>query len=110
MCPAENYQAELDQTASRYLLDMTSPVAVYSADDHDYCEITHHTAEASIQETTCKTFSTSMGVARPGYQLVSLLNPLDQSTATRATTQQSRLCLLPDQKGIYVRFCTFAGA
>lgn len=83
---------------------MTNPIAVYSADDHDYCEITHHTAEASIPETTCKTFSTSMGVDRPGYQLLSLLNPLE-SAAARGITQKSRLCLLPDQRALYTRFC-----
>lgn len=101
----ENYQNELDVVASRYLLDATSPMAVFSGDDHDYCEVTHHTAEASIRETTCKTFSIAMEVSRPGYQLVALLNPTSTNAATPGSTLQSSLCLLPDQAGLYSRFC-----
>lgn len=99
----KNYQNELDQATSQYLLEAIAPLAVYSGDDHDYCEVTHHTAEASISEITCKTFSMSLGIERPAYQLVSLLNPQVQP-AIKAPTQQSRLCLLPDQSAIYTRF------
>lgn len=46
----------------------------------------------------------SLGIKKPGYQLVSLLNP-QSDTTTKAPTQQSRLCLLPDQISIYTRLC-----
>ena len=51
----------------------------------------------------------AMGVKRPGYQLVSLLNPMNlhPEDVTLASTHLSQLCLLPDQNHIYTHVCKF---
>lgn len=106
---AENFQNELDHAASSFLLTAVDPVAVFSGNDHDYCEVTHHLAMSSPKEVSCKTFSTAVGIRKPGYQLVTLLNPLQARSSqslTKSGTHQSRLCLLPDPGAIYSRICT----
>ncbi|CAD6564688.1 MAG: hypothetical protein CYPHOPRED_004621 [Cyphobasidiales sp. Tagirdzhanova-0007] len=80
-----NYQNEVDEATSRFLLETVDPSLIFSGDDHDYCDIPHHLAMSSPRE------------------LVSLLNPMTQQPeeVTLASTHLSQLCLLPDQHRIY---------
>ncbi|GAB7346355.1 hypothetical protein MBLNU457_5065t2 [Dothideomycetes sp. NU457] len=88
---------------------------VFSGDDHDYCELTHHaypSAGSGIHETTVKSLSWAMGVRRPGFVLASLWHPIneygrglpDGTGNTNRPTIQTHLCLLPDQLGIFIRY------
>ncbi len=90
----------------------------FSGDDHDYCEVLHRAFPSSgsgIREITVKSISWAMGVRKPGFLLVSLWNPVD-STGTPISagkgqvhddaTLQTRLCLLPDQLSIFMRYGT----
>ena len=83
---------------------------IYSGDDHDYCEIDHREFTGSPNEITVKSMSWAMGVRRPGFLAVSLWNPIEfakHSETQRSTpkgTIQNRLCLLPDQLHIFVRY------
>ena len=67
-----------------------------SGDDHDYCE---HTHPKGIREITIKSFSSSAGIRRPGFQLLSLTPP----SASSQLTYADRPCSLPDQLGVYHR-------
>jgi len=96
---------------------------VFSGDDHDYCDVYHRYNVGSmgenrspkpttVRETTVKSFSWAMGVRRPGFQLLSLWNPLDASGKPMSGSQptvQTHLCLLPDQIGILINYGKLAG-
>lgn len=67
---------------------------------------------ASVRETTVKSFSWAMGVRRPGFQLLSLWNPVDangKSISGISPTAQTHMCLLPDQIGILIGYGKLAG-
>ena len=106
------YQNVLTPTISNELFSKLEPnnlVHVYSGDDHDYCEIAHREFSGSPKEITVKSISWAMGVRRPGFLLTSLWNPIDLTTAKSTTTGvpttlQNRLCLLPDQLAIFIRY------
>ncbi|KAG9203601.1 hypothetical protein G6514_002619 [Epicoccum nigrum] len=83
----------------------------FSGDDHDYCELTHRgyaSGGGGIKEITVKSISWAMGVRHPGFVLASLWNPVDAMgrplSGDMAKTVQTRLCLLPDQLGIFFRY------
>jgi len=98
-------------------------VHIFSGDDHDYCDVYHRYNVGSIgenrspkpttvRETTVKSFSWAMGVRKPGFQLLSLWNPLDQSGKPKRgslPTVQTQLCLLPDQIEILINYGKLAG-
>ncbi|CAG8730673.1 16311_t:CDS:1, partial [Acaulospora colombiana] len=123
------YQNLLGKDTSNWVLESLAPVKIFSADDHDYCEHVHsynvHSTFAlsgeegkegkkgemvtlhKARETTIKGFSMNVKIRRPGFQLVSLWNPihsdkeeLDWETPKRSTVADA-LCLLPDQTKIY---------
>lgn len=103
-------------------LDASQIAMIYSGDDHDYCEIEHDRFTGRIKEITVKSMSWAMGIRKPGVQLVSLWNPVDLSAMISngysgpapdqdervlnmpKGTVQNRLCLLPDQLGIFIRY------
>ncbi|KZV62594.1 Metallo-dependent phosphatase [Peniophora sp. CONT] len=93
------YENTLSPTISRMLLDTFKPVAIFSGDDHDYCEITHSATASgdstgkSVTEISVKSLSMAMGIQRPGFSLLSL------SSGGAAHT----MCLLPSQLGLYLR-------
>jgi hypothetical protein len=89
------YQNLLGSETSRFLLDILRPVVVFSGDDHDYCE---HKHPQGVREVTLKSFSSSTGIRRPGFQLLSLIPPHE---ATTSKTHADRPCFLPDQAGVY---------
>jgi hypothetical protein len=98
-------------------------VHVFSGDDHDYCDVYHRYNVGSrgenrspkpttVRETTVKSFSWAMGVRKPGFQLLSLWNPLDANGKPMSgslPTVQTHLCLLPDQIGILINYGKLAG-
>ncbi|KAJ7346765.1 Metallo-dependent phosphatase-like protein [Mycena albidolilacea] len=94
------YQNTLGKPVTDFLLQTLRPSVIFSGDDHDYCEYTHSynsdgkTREA--REVTVKSLSMAMGIRRPGFQLLSLVQP--QGSSSHADS----LCLLPDQLGIYL--------
>lgn len=105
-------------------LDANQVTQIYSGDDHDYCEIEHDEFTGRIREITVKSVSWAMGVRKPGVQLASLWNPIDIDTAIINNTTdestgklrnmpkhtvQNRLCLLPDQLGIFIRYGELLG-
>ncbi|GAA5894061.1 hypothetical protein JCM5296_001001 [Sporobolomyces johnsonii] len=116
----KNYQNELDEEMTRWLVERVRPTLVYSGDDHDSCIIRHPYSSpldglTPVTETTVKAFSMAMGVRRPGYHLLSLYAPIppplssdsldpssDPSTAVPSPTYTATTCLLPDQLGIYL--------
>ncbi|KAH9815696.1 Cell division control protein [Teratosphaeria destructans] len=100
---------------------------VFSGDDHDHCDVTHRyniglpgpdgntrkAAIKSVPETTVKSFSWAMGVRRPGFQLLSLWNPVDERGKTVGTplpTIQTQICLLPDQLDVFIDYALLLGA
>lgn len=124
------YQNVLTPTLSDRIAKKVSQAGdimhIFSGDDHDYCDITHRfnvgrwneeenkeqVIMQSTREITAKSFSWAMGVRRPGFQLVSLWNPVDEMGNTVGTplpTIQSHLCLLPDQLGIFINYAIFFG-
>jgi hypothetical protein len=86
----------------------------FSGDDHDYCEVVHRrypSGGGGIREVTVKSISWAMGVRRPGFEMLSLWNPVDADGVPLTTqkagdgvTLQAHLCLLPDQLAIFIRY------
>ncbi|KHJ32753.1 putative cell division control protein [Erysiphe necator] len=117
------YQNVLSPNDSiRLLSSVGNVVSVFSGDDHDYCEIEHSADKNNVKEITIKSISWAMGIRHPGFLLLSMWNPVDESgrplhssqtasyvSASQASlTTQSHLCLLPDQIGILISyFCFF---
>ncbi|KAI0028754.1 hypothetical protein K488DRAFT_57855, partial [Vararia minispora EC-137] len=85
------WQATLGKDTSQFLLDHLQPKAVFSGDDRDYCDITHTLLAKGneVREITLKSFSPSRHIARPGFQLLSLMPDAVRPSHTSA------LCLLP---------------
>lgn len=107
------YQNVLTPSVSNELVEKIGDIEhVFSGDDHDYCEVVHRgysSRHGGIREITVKSMSWAMGVRRPGFQLVSLWNPIDErgnriGDAAKGKTLESHLCLLPDQLAIFVRY------
>ncbi|KAL8757612.1 MAG: hypothetical protein Q9199_002089 [Rusavskia elegans] len=117
------YQNVLTPDISKEIIDKIGDVqSVFSGDDHDYCEVLHRgytSPSGGIREITVKAFSWAMGVRRPGFLLLSLWNPLDETDSAinqssedqdsnfahqQHQTIQTHLCLLPNQLSIFIRY------
>ncbi|KAI4102791.1 MAG: hypothetical protein LQ339_004530 [Xanthoria mediterranea] len=117
------YQNVLTPDISKEIIDKIGDVqSVFSGDDHDYCEVLHRgytSPSGGIREITVKAFSWAMGVRRPGFLLLSLWNPLDETDKAiyqsrgdqdssfakqQHRTIQTHLCLLPNQLSIFIRY------
>ena len=105
------YQNVLTEEVSSEIVDLVGNVThVFSGDDHDYCDVTHHgytSLAGGIREITVKSISWAMGVRKPGFLLVSLWNPITadgMSLSNEKSTVQTELCLLPDQLSIFIRY------
>ncbi|KAK4549989.1 hypothetical protein LTR36_002956 [Oleoguttula mirabilis] len=122
------YQNVVTRSLSNTILNRVSTAGelahIFSGDDHDYCDITHRynlgqsnggksaPTPRSVKEITAKSFSWAMGVRHPGFQLVSLWNPVDATGKTVGTplpTIQTHLCLLPDQLSIFIDYAILLG-
>ena len=71
-----------------------------SADDRDYCDVTHTLPKsgAEIHEITVKSFSPARHISRPGFHLLSL-----SLAGTSSPTHAHTPCLLPRADGTLVR-------
>ena len=83
-----------------------------SADDRDYCEYVHvrpgdaddvTNPHGPIREVTVKSFSMSVHIRRPGFQLLSLVDPAKLASPDLKSFVDAP-CLLPDQYRIYTSF------
>lgn len=108
------YQNVLTLDVSKEVTEKIGTVRyAFSGDDHDYCDLTHRgypSAGGGIREITVKSLSWAMGVRKPGFVMLSMWNPVDQSGRSQLEgprsqdTLQSHLCLVPDQLGIFIRY------
>lgn len=73
-------------------------LVLYSGDNRDYCEIIHSTVP--VREVTVKSFSLSVHIRRPGFQLLSLVDPSTASSLSSPSLLDAP-CNLPDQFAIY---------
>ena len=109
------YQNVLSEDLSIEVINKIGETAhIFSGDDHDYCEVVHKYLPGhanGIPDITVKSNSWAMGVRKPGFQLVSLWNPLDTlvDSGSKSPTIQTHLCLLPDQLGIFIRYIILIG-
>jgi hypothetical protein len=73
-----------------------------SGDNRDYCEYNHTIAgdEHSIREVTLKSFSPSVHIRKPGFQLLSVTSPFSPASHLPSTFADAP-CFLPDQSRIY---------
>ncbi|KAF8967862.1 hypothetical protein BDZ97DRAFT_1801621 [Flammula alnicola] len=103
------YQSMLGKQTTSFLLQNLEPLAVFSADNRDYCDYTHvvpgtqkdaYNPSNSIREVTVKSFSMSVHIKRPGFQLLSLVDPAKMANPG-SPSFIDRPCLLPDQYRIY---------
>lgn len=104
------YQNVLDRKDTVKLVNEIGNVKhAFSGDDHDYCEVVHSDYD-DLREITVKSFSMAMGVPTPGFQMVSLYNPVDAQgnplPGSPQTTLQTHLCLLPNQISTYMTYAT----
>jgi hypothetical protein len=105
------YQNVLTEELSSIVAQKIGNLAhAFSGDDHDYCEVVHtdyaSAHDRGIREITVKSISWAMGVRKPGFQLVSLWNPVDDDGASLrdGPTLQTHLCLLPDQLSTFILY------
>lgn len=85
------YQNVLDVTTSDEIWQIVKPSIIFAGDDHDHCDYKH---DNGIHEINVKSFSWAMGINYPGFQLVSL----------SGTRYETKLCLLPSQLTMLVRY------
>ena len=107
------YQNVLSEGDSMDLVKKVGNVVhAFSGDDHDYCQLIHDANQGHVPEITVKSISMVMGVAKPGFLMVSLYNPIDEQGKPLAgggkQTMQTHLCLLPSQLSTYIRYAAFA--
>ncbi|KAF2846836.1 hypothetical protein T440DRAFT_482257 [Plenodomus tracheiphilus IPT5] len=112
------YQNVLTRELSSSIAEKIGDVSfAFSGDDHDYCDVLHRgytSAGGGIREITVKSVSWAMGVRRPGVVLVSLWNPVGSDGRSvreqgKGKTVQMKLCLLPDQIGVFLRYGVLFG-
>jgi hypothetical protein len=89
------YQNILGSSLTEFILRSIRPTIIFSGDDHDSCQHLHSSSDFQIPEITVKSMSIAMGIRRPGVQLLTL-----GSEPTLSLSH--KLCLLPDQLGIYL--------
>ncbi|KAJ7188118.1 hypothetical protein C8R46DRAFT_1053710 [Mycena filopes] len=89
------YQNTLGKQTTAFLLKTLRPSAVFSGDNRDYCEY-HHSLEIPDRGAEEDSFSMSNHIRRPGFQLLSLVDPTPNGKSFMDAP-----CLLPDPHGIY---------
>lgn len=107
------YQTVLTPAISNEIIEKVGDVEfAFSGDDHDYCEVVHRgytSRNGGVREITVKAMSWAAGIRKPGFLMLSLWNPIDDSGspiaggggATITRTVETHLCLLPDQLSIF---------
>ncbi|KAK9480080.1 Metallo-dependent phosphatase-like protein [Lipomyces japonicus] len=99
------YQNVLHQNLSEEVLDRLRPIAIFSGDDHDACQVRHDYDNGNKHaiEYTVKSFSIAMGVNYPAFEMISLWNPNPDHKAFQGSqpTFKAHLCVLPSQFDIF---------
>ncbi|KAF7321819.1 Metallophos domain-containing protein [Mycena kentingensis (nom. inval.)] len=99
------YQNTLGKHTTAFLFKTLQPAAIFSGDNRDYCEYNHpadadeaqeRETSTTIREVSIKSFSMSVHIERPGFQLVSLVDPTPSGKSIADAP-----CLLPDTDRIY---------
>jgi len=92
------WQKTLGKDTSSFLLESLRPVVIFSADDRDYCDVTHSLpgSDKQIHEITVKSFSPARHITQPGFHLLSLYPGPTPSHAHAP-------CLLPRVDGTFIR-------
>jgi ethanolamine phosphate phosphodiesterase len=103
------YQNVLSESDSVKLIKSIGHVIhTFSGDDHDYCEVVHSDEKENVHEITVKSMGMNMGVPTPGFQMVSLYNPIDEEgnslLGSGEPTLQTHLCLLPTTFSTYTTY------
>ena len=106
------YQNVLNREITAEIAEKVGDIRyAFSGDDHDYCDVVHKayaSAGGGIREITVKSISWAMGVRRPGIVMLSLWNPVDKHgkplKGDGSKTVQTKLCLLPDQIGTFLKY------
>ncbi|KAI1174301.1 hypothetical protein F4777DRAFT_554568 [Nemania sp. FL0916] len=97
-----------DEDSIKLIKSIGNVIHVFSGDDHDYCEVVHSPEKENVPEITVKSFSMAMGVPTPGFQMVSLYNPVDDQgkppPSSSGHTLQTHLCLLPNQLSMFINY------
>ncbi|KAI0260861.1 hypothetical protein BC834DRAFT_831138, partial [Gloeopeniophorella convolvens] len=93
------WQKTLGKQTSSFLLESLRPVAIFSADDRDYCDVTHALPAVdgrttAVHETTVKSYSPARHISQPSLHLLAL-----SSTGTHAHAP----CALPRASGTPTR-------
>ncbi|KAI0260877.1 hypothetical protein BC834DRAFT_973154 [Gloeopeniophorella convolvens] len=97
------WQKTLGKQTSQFLLESLRPVAVFSADDRDYCDVTHalpaiaEGRTTAIHEITVKSYSPARHISQPGLHLLSL------SSVTGTHAHAHAPCALPRASGTPTR-------
>ncbi|KAI6000673.1 hypothetical protein EDD15DRAFT_1781378 [Pisolithus albus] len=102
------YQNMLGKQTSEFILKALQPSVIFSGDNRDYCEVSHAIpgldvpgSKSGVREVTVKSFSPSRHIRWPGFQLISLIPPIPESSSGPTIADTS--CHLPDTVGIYKR-------
>lgn len=102
------YQNMLGKQTTEFILKALQPSVIFSGDNRDYCEVSHAIpgldgpgSKAEVREVTVKSFSPSRHIRWPGFQLISLIPPIPESSSGPTIADTS--CHLPDTVGIYKR-------
>jgi hypothetical protein len=70
------YQNVLNPKLSAEILKHTKAKYVFTGDDHDACKVEHmYGPQGKVHEWTVKSISWTMGVRKPGFEMLSLWNP-----------------------------------
>lgn len=103
------FQTVLTPAISSEIIEKVGDIeAVFSGDDHDYCEVIHRgytSRNGGIKEITLKAISWVAGVRKPGFLMLSLWNPIDSQGKRTSVGDNSadneilktHLCILPNQ-------------
>ncbi|KXJ91452.1 cell division control protein [Microdochium bolleyi] len=105
------YQNVLNEADTMKLINSIGNIKhAFSGDDHDYCELVHSPNQENIHEVTVKSLSMAMGVPTPGFQMISMWNPVDAKGkplgggGPEIPTLQTHLCLLPTQLSTFMLY------
>jgi hypothetical protein len=99
------YQNLMTKELSDFILTQSQADIVFSGDDHDYCEVVHTVANRLVPEISVNTFSMAQGVQYPGVVLLSLF----ADNVPKAESYATKLCLLPDQISMFIRYAILFG-
>ncbi|GAB5590987.1 hypothetical protein Unana1_05887 [Umbelopsis nana] len=94
------YQNLMTKELSDFILTHSQADVVFSGDDHDYCEVFHSVGDRVVPEISVNTFSMAQGVQYPGVVLLTLF----AGEVPKIESYATKLCLLPDQISIFIRY------